>query len=126
MLQPSCNVDTVLDLRGGIFTWAPEERIAEFNLVYSRPGKVRGNHYHPEFTEFFTVVNGEGVMVWKSAIDDPLEVVHMARGTCVKIPSGVIHAFHAINDTVAMAMITKQWDECDQPIIRVDVLETPE
>lgn len=123
VLTPTCNLQTIRDLRGGIFTWVPPDAIAEFDLVYSRPGKVRGNHYHPEFTEYFLVVSGEGVVVWKSAPEDPEQVVHMSRGMCVRIPSGVIHAFHAITDSVAVAMITKPWDECDPPLVRVDVID---
>ena len=101
----------------------PPVRLREFNLVYSRPNKVRGNHWHPEFTEYFLVVEGTGVMVWKSASDAPLNIVPMSRASCVRIPSGVIHAFHAMTDTFGMAMITKPWDECEQPLIREEIRE---
>ena len=58
ILIPSCNLSTIDDGRGGIFTWIPDEPLMEFNMLYFKPGKVRGNHYHPEFTEYFLVTDG--------------------------------------------------------------------
>jgi dTDP-4-dehydrorhamnose 3,5-epimerase-like enzyme len=58
ILKSSCNFETVQDGRGGIFTWVPDHDIKEYNMIYFRPNKIRGNHYHPEFTEYFLVVNG--------------------------------------------------------------------
>ena len=55
ILTPSCNLSTIDDGRGGIFTWIPDEPLKEFNMLYFKPGKVRGNHYHPEFTEYFLI-----------------------------------------------------------------------
>lgn len=34
IFHPSCNIDTVKDGRGGIFTWVPQDAIMEFNLLY--------------------------------------------------------------------------------------------
>ena len=60
---PSCNLDTVKDGRGGIFTFIPKDPIVEFNYNIIKAGKVRGNHYHPEFDEYYLVVSGQGVLV---------------------------------------------------------------
>ncbi len=118
-MEPVCNIDTVLDGRGAILTFLPEEHIAEFSLVYFRPGKVRGNHYHPEFTEYLLCVSGAGIMVWKEGEDGPEHIVHMSKGMCTRSPSGLIHTFHAITETVCIALITKRWDDCDPPLIRI-------
>lgn len=122
ILIPSCNPETVRDGRGGIFTWVPQDKLAEFNLLYFQPGKTRGNHYHPEFTEYFLVVEGQGVMMTKDSEDAPEEVIHMSKGMCVRTPMGVGHAFYAITPVTAIAMLTKAWDECNPPIIRMDVI----
>lgn len=53
ILASSCNISTVQDGRGGIFTWIPQVPIVEFNLLYFHPNKIRGNHFHPEFMEYF-------------------------------------------------------------------------
>ena len=68
ILKPSCNIDTITDGRGGIFTWLPKEPILEFNMLYFNPGKIRGFHYHPHFVEYVLVVEGNGVMVVKEDI----------------------------------------------------------
>ena len=91
----------MLDGRGIILTWVPQDKIAEYNLVYFRPGSVRGNHYHPEFDEYLLIVSGEGIMIWKESVDAPEHVVHLSRGGCVRAPSGLIHAFHATMETTA-------------------------
>ena len=43
--NPSCNLQTVRDGRGGIFTWVPPEPILEWNMLIFHPNKIRGNHY---------------------------------------------------------------------------------
>jgi mannose-6-phosphate isomerase-like protein (cupin superfamily) len=120
-LQPTCNTDTVIDGRGGIFTWLPEEPIHEFNMLYFVPGASRGDHYHPEFTEYFLVVEGSGIMVYQEHGTKKQEVFHMSKGDCVFSRPGVSHAFHAITNLTAVALLTKPWDSCDKPIIRDEV-----
>ncbi|MBI2623036.1 MAG: cupin domain-containing protein [Candidatus Liptonbacteria bacterium] len=122
ILVPSCNLDTVRDGRGGIFTWIPEDALVEFNLLYFQPGKTRGDHYHPEFVEYFLVVEGSGVMVTKDSEKAPEEVIHMSRGMCTRAPKGVSHAFYAITPVTAIAMLSKKWDDCNPPLVKVDVL----
>jgi mannose-6-phosphate isomerase-like protein (cupin superfamily) len=122
VLGPSCNPTTVYDGRGGIFTWVPEDDIKEFNILYFKPGKSRGNHYHPEFHEYFLVVDGQGVMVSRPDPDRAEDVIHMSKGTCVRTPSGTAHAFYAISEVTAVALLTKPWDACDEPIVRLDVI----
>jgi mannose-6-phosphate isomerase-like protein (cupin superfamily) len=121
LLVPSCNLATVRDGRGGIFTWLPEDPLVEFNMLYFQPGKTRGNHYHPEFNEYFLVVNGSGVMVYKSAADAPERNIHMSKGMCTRTPKGVAHAFYAITEVTAVAMLSKRWDDCHPPILHMDV-----
>ena len=122
LFRPTCNLETVLDGRGGIFTWVPNKAIKEFNLLYFTPGASRGDHYHPEFTEYFLVVEGSGVMVFKES-DEHRKVFHMSRGDCTYASPGIAHAFHAINPVTAVAMLSKPWDECNPPIIHEDVTE---
>ena len=123
VLQPSCNLETVRDGRGGIFTWLPEDPLVEFNILYFLPGKTRGHHYHPEFNEYFLVVEGSGVMVQRATEDEPEVLVHMSRGDCVRTPIGISHTFYAITPVTAVAMLSKRWDDCEKPIVRVDMLE---
>jgi|SRR3989338_5877271 len=121
VLKPTCNLQTIFDGRGGIFTWVPQDAIMEFNMLYCNPGAVRGNHSHPHFTEYFLVVEGSGVMVFKEAPDSKEEVVHMSRGVCTRAEPGVAHAFHAITSVIAVAMLSKPWGTCKPPIVHEDV-----
>lgn len=125
ILTPSCNIDTVRDGRGGIFTWIPAHKLMEFNLLYFKPGRTRGNHYHPEFHEYFLVVEGEGVMITKDSEDAPEEVIHMGKGMCSYNPLGVVHTFYAITPVTAISMLSKPWDDCEKPIIHMHVMTPP-
>ncbi len=126
ILYPSCNLMTVSDGRGGIFTWVPKEPIVEFNMLYFQPGKTRGNHFHPEFVEYFLVVEGSGVMVSKDSDSPGGEIItHMSKGMCVRNPIGVSHAFYAITPVTAVAMLSKKWDDCNPPIQHDHLLTPP-
>lgn len=119
---PSCNVDTVKDGRGGIFTWVPQDKIVEFNLLYFTPAATRGNHYHPEFVEYSLVVEGSGIIVNRDKSGNE-KILHLSKGSCVRIPPGVIHAIYAITDLTVIALLTKPWDDCKVPIVRVDIFQ---
>ena len=121
LFKPTCNIETVLDGRGGILTWVPKEPIKEFNMLYFTPGAARGDHYHPEFTEYFLVVEGSGIMVYQEHGTQNKEVINMSRGDCVYSKPGISHAFHAITNVVSVAMLTKPWDDCNPPIVRDEV-----
>ncbi len=125
LIHPTCNMDTVTDGRGGIFTWVPPDKLAEFNLLYFQPGKSRGHHFHPEFVEYFLVVSGSGVMVTRKSKDSPQKIIHMSRGSCTRATIGTPHAFYAITPVTAVAMLSKEWDKCKEPIIREDVVDNP-
>jgi mannose-6-phosphate isomerase-like protein (cupin superfamily) len=125
VLQPTCNLDTVRDGRGGIFTWVPPEPILEFNMLHLYPGKVRGLHYHPHFVEYLLFVEGSGVLITKDDAEDPdckEEFIHVSRGVCTRTPAGVMHAVHAISSLTFIAMLTKPWDTCDPPLVQVEPL----
>ncbi|MBX2798829.1 MAG: hypothetical protein KTR31_14230 [Myxococcales bacterium] len=125
ILRPSCNLSTVRDGRGGIFTWIPPEPIVEWNLIYLHPNKVRGMHYHPHFIEYLLIVQGEGVLVSKDDPDDPdcaEETLHVSKGMCTRTPIGVMHTVYAITELSFVAMLTRQWDHSDPPIVQVEPL----
>ena len=123
VLSSECNIDTVNDGRGGIFTWIPDENIEEFNLLYFLPGKVRGNHQHPEFVEYFLVTEGSVVLVTKNnKTNKPLNML-ASKGTCFRIPCNTSHAINAISEATCISLLTKTWDSCEYPIIQDDLIE---
>lgn len=126
IFYPTCNIETVRDGRGGVFTWVPKDKIVEFNMLYFLPGKTRGNHYHPEFVEYFLIVEGSGVMVTRDTKDSPERIIHMSRGMCTRAPKGTPHAFYAVTPLTAISLLSKEWDKCDPPIIRDDLISPPD
>ncbi len=117
VLSPECNLDTVADGRGGIFSWVPSDSIKEFTLLYFNPGKIRGNHFHPEFVEYFLVVEGKLLL---TTIDSSTgeKISHLiGPGFCFRTPTGVSHAIQSISESTCISLITKPWDSCENPII---------
>ena len=107
------------DDRGLILTWVPPEPIAEYNLITSKAGALRGLHYHPEFTEYLLFISGTGRMRWKHGEESGVVDIH--RGLATRAVPGVAHAVEADEDLTFVAMLTKPWDDCREPIIMVDM-----
>jgi dTDP-4-dehydrorhamnose 3,5-epimerase-like enzyme len=115
--KPNCNLNTIRDGRGAIFSFVPEEAIQEFTHQFIKPGKIRGNHCHPEFDEYILLVDGNGVEVEKDLEAGKEHFISMAKGDCIYIPRGTYHVFLAITDCQSVSFLTKRWDDCQQPII---------
>jgi len=123
ILSASCNISTVQDGRGAIFTWLPDQPVVEFNMLYFLPNKIRGNHFHPEFTEYFLIVEGTVVLVTKDPETGKEINLHASRGICFRTPPNTPHAVHAITNAICISMLTKRWDDCDSPIIYEELLQ---
>lgn len=123
VVASSCNIKTVQDGRGAIFTWIPDVPILEFNLLYFQPNKIRGNHQHPEFVEYFLVVEGSVVLVTVDPDTGKELNMHASRGMCFRTPPNTPHAVHAITEAVCISMLTKPWDECEFPIIYHNLID---
>jgi quercetin dioxygenase-like cupin family protein len=118
-LTPECNLETVRDGRGGIFTYYPEQPIVEWNLLFTRTGHARGFHYHKEFDEYVLITSGHGTYV--ELCEDKTERVHkVAAGDCLHFPAGTAHTVYAISDMRMVALLTKKWNDCDEPITRIE------
>ncbi len=122
VITSSCNISTVQDGRGAIFTWIPDEPVVEFNMLYFLPNKIRGNHYHPEFTEYFLIVEGTVVMVTKDPETGKEINMHASKGTCFRTPRNTPHAVHAITQSTCISMLTKEWDKSNLPIVYEDII----
>lgn len=122
ILEASCNISTVKDGRGAILTWLPDLPIVEFNMLYFLPNKIRGNHYHPEFVEFFLIVDGSVLMVTTDPETGKEINMHASRGTCFRTPPNTPHAVHAITQSICISCLTKPWDACDKPIVYEDLI----
>ncbi|MDP2593107.1 MAG: cupin domain-containing protein [bacterium] len=116
LFTPSCNLNTVKDGRGAIFSFVPDQPIAEWTHQFIKAGKIRGNHCHPEFDEYIMLVDGTGVEVEKDLKTGKEYFIEMSKGTCVFIPRNVYHVFLAVTDCQSVSFLTKRWDDCKEPI----------
>jgi len=119
-LDPEINPITFKDGRGIIQTYYPEQyNIVEWNYIVTLKGAVRGHHYHKEFDEYIMFVEGEGV--YTELTDGEELVTPVSAGDCIYLPLGVPHTFYPTADCKMIAMITKRWNDCDEPITKVKI-----
>ena len=81
------------DARGQIVDVFYNENIEHVTLVTSRPGAIRGNHYHKETTQHMLIVEGE-LEYWYKPLDstsDP-EMVVVKEGDVLTTEPNEIHA----------------------------------
>ncbi|MBI5381002.1 MAG: cupin domain-containing protein [Opitutae bacterium] len=116
-IKPACNLNTIRDGRGAIFTYVPDAPIQEFTYQFINAGKIRGNHCHPEFDEYILLVEGSGVEVEKDPETGEESYIRMSKGECIFIPRNTYHVFLAITDCQSVSFLTKRWDDCKVPIL---------
>jgi mannose-6-phosphate isomerase-like protein (cupin superfamily) len=114
--KPGCNLNTIRDGRGAIFSFVPDAPILEWTHQFIKAGKVRGNHCHPEFDEYILLVAGAGVEVEKDSETGAESFIYMNQGECIFIPANTYHVFLAITDCQSVSFLTKRWDDCKEPI----------
>ena len=119
-LDPAINPITFKDGRGIIQTYYPTQyTIVEWNYIVTLKGAVRGHHYHKEFDEYIMFVEGEGV--YTELTDGKELVTPISAGDCIYLPMHVPHTFYPTADCKMIALITKRWDECAEPITKVTI-----
>ena len=116
-IKPLCNLNTIKDGRGAIFSFVPDKPILEWTHQFINKGKIRGNHCHPEFDEYILLVSGEGVEIEKNLKTKKEKFHYLSKGECVFIPNNTYHVFLAITDCQSVSFLTKPWDECKDPIV---------
>jgi UDP-2-acetamido-2,6-beta-L-arabino-hexul-4-ose reductase len=101
-------LDTKQDERGGLAEFLKSKHSGQIFVSRTKPGIVRGNHYHHTKTETFLVVEGEGVIRMRPI--DGAEIVEYRvtgeRLQAVDIPAGYTHS---IENTGPRDMITLFW-----------------
>jgi quercetin dioxygenase-like cupin family protein len=88
------------DERGMVFfpwqglpeTFSRQEMCASLHLITIAPGQVRGQHQHPQKTEWLYVFVGQGRLFWRSPSGATQEQVLDDDRTLVVIPPGIPHA----------------------------------
>jgi UDP-2-acetamido-2,6-beta-L-arabino-hexul-4-ose reductase len=96
------------DQRGSLFELLKTRSAGQIFLSTTLPGVTRGNHFHHTKTEKFVVIQGSGIIQFRSAIGDEIIEygVNGAQPRVVDIPPGYTHN---ITNTGEDTMITLFW-----------------
>lgn len=96
------------DDRGALVEFVKSPAGGQIFLSYTRPGIVRGNHYHHTKAEKFWVIRGRGLIRLRREDDGKTAEIPVAgdRPTAVDIPPGWAHS---IENTAGEEMIVLFW-----------------
>lgn len=113
--QFAYDLNTHTDDRGSFTEVLRSPERGQVSVNISKPGVVKGNHWHHTKNEKFLVVQGEGVVRFRR-IDSDEVIVYPVSGTklqVVDIPCGYTHN---IENTGTEEMVTLMWaNECFDP-----------
>jgi len=102
------HVELRSDDRGWLFELIKSRHAGQVFVSRTRPGVTRGNHYHDTKIEKFCVIQGEGVIRFRSVLDNRLVEYPVSDRaiSIVDIPPGCTHS---IENTGVADMITLFW-----------------
>ncbi len=80
------------------------QQVGEVYVVTTLTGQVRGNHYHPVTSEWFTVVIGQLVTRYLDPQTGEAREVTLdaAAGETLYMPAGIAHAFKNVGQETAV------------------------
>ncbi|MDD3187679.1 MAG: NAD-dependent epimerase/dehydratase family protein [Bacilli bacterium] len=112
------SLDKKTDERGSFVELVRTNTNGQFSLSYSKPGIVRGNHYHHTKLERFIVVKGKARINFSSIINDDKYsiVVDEDDIKAVTIPVGYTHNIENIgDDEMILAIWCNELFDADHP-----------
>ena len=86
----------------GKLTQLVREGFSQFNIIFSKAGVSRRNHFHKKNQEAFYVISGEFDLTVEK--DKTSEMFTFKQGDMFLIPPLVIHSFHYHTDTLLASM----------------------
>lgn len=125
------SINPFRDKRGSLKKIAMKSRIGmdieEIYVLYSNKGAVRGNHYHKETIEYFTVLEGIAVFSLKDLDTGDSETVKISSddNIIVKVPVNVVHAFRNDDDKpmVMLAVSSREYNPDDDDTYPMVILQ---
>ena len=105
------NIEKHTDERGWLVEILRDDEIKEeIRQVYfsaSKPGAIRGNHYHKRKVEWFSVVKGKAKLVLEDNESNKREELILSDDTpaIVKIMPNITHAIQNIGDDVMYLIV---------------------
>jgi quercetin dioxygenase-like cupin family protein len=111
--------DGAIDSRGIIISYLPSDPVVEFVYIDTKVGTTRGHHYHKEFEEYILITHGNGMYLCPQP-DGSVDRILVGPGQTIHIPKNCPHTFVPLTDCKSISMLTKPWNQCAEPITRVD------
>lgn len=68
------------------------EKFGHLHTVSLQPGIIRGNHYHPNYREWFFTFGGKYTVFWQEGDDLRRNTIPSDRFIVTEIPVGLSHA----------------------------------
>mgnify|MGYP000044883371 CR=1 FL=1 len=91
------------DDRGGLVQLV-HSGYKQVNVIHSKAGAIRGNHYHKCNKEAFYVIKGTFLLKLSTLQGDISESYSMKEGTFFEIPENITHSFEFMEDTLLVSM----------------------
>jgi UDP-2-acetamido-2,6-beta-L-arabino-hexul-4-ose reductase len=106
--QFSCPLKMNVDARGSFTEFSKTPERGQVSVNISKPGIVKGNHWHHTKVEKFLVVSGKGVIRFRSVLNHHVLEYHVSgeKLEVVDIPPGYTHNIENLGDT---DMVTVMW-----------------
>lgn len=89
------------DERGSL-TQLVHEGFRQFNIIFSKKGVLRGDHYHKQNREAFFVISGSFELTVKTRYKQ--EMYRFKMGDMFLVPPYVLHSFYYLEDTLIASM----------------------
>ncbi len=102
------------DYRGSFVEFLKQDSIGQFSVIRSKPGAVRGNHWHGTKTEKFLVVSGSGIIRLRKITSNEIIAYEVSseKMEVVDIPVGYTHNIenNSTTDLVVLAWVNEIFD----------------
>ena len=112
------------DHRGAI-TDLSDEQIRHIGIITSKPGAVRGKHYHKKATQYTYVLSGKIELLLKDLNEENPKAVTltMSPGDIITIPPNVIHVIKSLNESTILVFsnISRIDGGYENDTVRVDI-----
>lgn len=102
MLIELMKPDFIFDDERGSLRQLVHQGYSQFNIVFSKKGVFRGDHYHKENKEVFYVINGSFELA--ASKDGVVENYTFKEGDMFLVPPYVMHSFNYKEDSLLAAM----------------------
>jgi|UPI000363FF17 quercetin dioxygenase-like cupin family protein len=104
-------IDFSFEDERGYLKQISHENYGQVNVLFTKRGVKRGNHYHKVSTEYFFVISGSVNITVKQG--EVIETEVFTSGDFFEISPNIIHSMDFIEDCIMVAMYDKCVEKSD-------------